>query len=451
MAQKNRLRLDFQLSTTQERKNFLEQYLASETFANFPPTEDELNTMADYLLWGKNEQGKNGKQLGLDLKSRHGTWDESPVDSLEQLLEQPTFSETQLSPLGSTRYTVKKESFSREEALSQCDDPFIRQTLADLFDRIDKLDMEIELYELAHGKRTKEIRTSLAKKFNEEEVCRMRELVSHWNQYMYLKQRHLLVELRREQYTLRDSFHKTLFSQPTEQYVEDNVFDFDAGIEVLPLGLKHNSLLCAQVFRTWRELVPGTISQQDEKLVSDLYWQKQTFNKKLQSAPSTSLRYFDFRELEHVYQLLDQLGSLEEIVPEQDASSNLKALLDTLNFYVEQADLTDIHLDILQMKLNKKRNTDIAWDINHKYGKTYTSNYISTIFRQRIIPRINDAAKYHEKVISNIFFPEEFKTCCHCGETMLRDPDNFTRKSRATDGFSSRCKKCEKEARQGGK
>jgi hypothetical protein len=103
------------------------------------------------------------------------------------------------------------------------------------------------------------------------------------------------------------------------------------------------------------------------------------------------------------------------------------------------------------MKLNKKKNTDIAWDINHKYGKTYTSNYISTIFRQRIIPRINDAAKYHEKVISNIFFPEEFKTCCHCGETMLRDPVNFTRKSRATDGFSSRCKKCEREARQGGK
>jgi hypothetical protein len=131
--------------------------------------------------------------------------------------------------------------------------------------------------------------------------------------------------------------------------------------------------------------------------------------------------------------------------------SNLKFLLDTLQFYVGQAELTDIHREILDMKLHKKKNADIAWDINHKYGKTYTVNYISTIFKQRIIPRINDAAKYHEKVIGSIFFPEEFKTCCHCGETMLRDPINFTRKSRATDGFSSRCKKCEKEARQGGK
>jgi hypothetical protein len=141
---------------------------------------------------------------------------------------------------------------------------------------------------------------------------------------------------------------------------------------------------------------------------------------------------------------------LEEAAEEADISSNLAALLRTLQFYVEQADLTDIQREILDMKLRKVKNTDIAWDINHKYGKTYTANYISTIFRQRIIPKINEAAKYHEKVISNIFFEEEFKKCSSCGEIMLRDADNFTRKSRSADGFSARCKKCEKKARQGG-
>lgn len=141
---------------------------------------------------------------------------------------------------------------------------------------------------------------------------------------------------------------------------------------------------------------------------------------------------------------------MKEAAKEADISSNLAALLRTLQFYVEQADLTDIQREILDMKLRKVKNTDIAWDINHKYGKTYTSNYISTIFRQRIIPKINEAAKYHEKVISNIFFEEEFKQCSSCGEIMLRDADNFTRKSRSNDGFSSRCKKCEKRARQGG-
>jgi hypothetical protein len=128
----------------------------------------------------------------------------------------------------------------------------------------------------------------------------------------------------------------------------------------------------------------------------------------------------------------------------------LPALLDTLKFYIEQAELTEVQREILEMKLNKKKNSDIAWDINHKYNKSYTTNYISTIFRQRIIPKINDAAKYHERIIGNIFFPEEFKTCCRCHQTMLRDAENFTKLSRSTDGFSPRCKKCEKKARQGG-
>ena len=98
----NRLRLDFSLVTQEERNAFLTNYLAQEMFAKFPPTEDELATMADYLLWGKDERGKNGKQNGLDLRSKHGTWDDSPIDSLDQLLEQPTFNEAALSTLGST-------------------------------------------------------------------------------------------------------------------------------------------------------------------------------------------------------------------------------------------------------------------------------------------------------------------------------------------------------------
>ena len=129
--------------------------------------------------------------------------------------------------------------------------------------------------------------------------------------------------------------------------------------------------------------------------------------------------------------------------------SNLPALLDTLKFYTEQAELSEIQREILDMKLRKVKNVDIALEVNKKWKKTYTPNYISTIFRQRIIPKINEAAAYHEKLVSNIFFEEEFKVCTGCGKTLLRDAENFTRKSRSKDGFTSRCKHCEKAARQG--
>lgn len=58
--------------------------------------------MADYLLWGKDEKGKNGKQNGIELKTKHGTWDKTPLESLDQLLEQPTFNEASVSELGTT-------------------------------------------------------------------------------------------------------------------------------------------------------------------------------------------------------------------------------------------------------------------------------------------------------------------------------------------------------------
>ena len=140
---------------------------------------------------------------------------------------------------------------------------------------------------------------------------------------------------------------------------------------------------------------------------------------------------------------------LDSAAADAEMESNLPALMETLRFYTEQAELSEIQREILDMKLRKVKNTDIAIEINKKWKKTYTPNYISTIFRQRIIPKINEAAAYHEKLVSNVFFEEEFKTCTGCGRTLLRDADNFTRKTRSKDGFTTRCKKCEKEARQG--
>lgn len=447
MAQKNRLKLDFSLNTREERNNFLEQYLQQKQFIDFPPTEDELSTMGDYLLWGKDENGKNGKQLGLGLQTKHKTWDDSPVESLDALMEQPTFNEAALSALGTTQFRAKKETFSREEALAEAS-PIVQQSFISLFSEIDRLDFLITQYELNHGRRTKPIRAELVRRFSPEEIAKMQEKVTHWNQYKYLKMRHELVELRREQYTLRDSYKKTVFSQPSDEFTEPEEIDFDVNVDVLPLGLHYNEGISLEVFRAWRELDPERISPTDLSLISELYWKKEQF------APSTSATslqtYIDFRELEHVYHLLNYLCELRDAEKEADLSSNLSSLLRTFQFYIDHADLTDIQREILSMKLNKKKNTDIAWDINHKYSKTYTPNYISTIFRQRIIPRINEAATMHKEIVGNLFFPENFKQCSCCGEMKLRCPEIFTRKSRANDGFSARCKLCERKARQGG-
>lgn len=183
MAGTNRLHLDFKLTTTEERNAFLQQYLQHPQFTERPPTEDELETMANYLLWGKDPvTGLNVKQEGLiDIETKHSTWSKNNTESLEGLMESPTFNEASLMTLDAAPPAKsKKEVFSRKEALANCPESMVAD-FTELFGRIDRMEMMINLYELAHGKREKPPREQLAAKFDEEEQCRMRETISHWN------------------------------------------------------------------------------------------------------------------------------------------------------------------------------------------------------------------------------------------------------------------------------
>ena len=82
----NRLRLNFALETAEERLKFLDSYLPT---LKFEPNEHELETLSDYLLWGKNEKGLNSQQDGnITLKE----WAPSQnIESLEGLMEIPGF------------------------------------------------------------------------------------------------------------------------------------------------------------------------------------------------------------------------------------------------------------------------------------------------------------------------------------------------------------------------
>lgn len=166
-----------------------------------PPTEEELETMANYILWGKDPiTGLNAKQDGsVDLESKHGTWDKnSNIESLEGLMESPTFNEASLLPLDAVApLKVKREVFSRKEALAKCPD-YLVETFTELFRQIDELDLSINYYELAHNRRKNPPREELLNKFTPEEHAALQEKITHWNQYKYLKMRHQLVELRRE-------------------------------------------------------------------------------------------------------------------------------------------------------------------------------------------------------------------------------------------------------------
>jgi hypothetical protein len=127
--------------------------------------------MGNYLLWGKDRQtGLNAKQDGtVQLVSKHGDWDtDSNIESLDALMESPTFNEASLSDLNAPPIKVKREVFSRDSALKNCPEA-MQQTFRELFRTIDETELKINYYELLHNKRQNPPRDQLLHKFTEEE------------------------------------------------------------------------------------------------------------------------------------------------------------------------------------------------------------------------------------------------------------------------------------------
>lgn len=436
----NRLKLDFSIQSTDGRRDFVNEYVTQPQFQRVPLTSDELETIANYILWGKDSDGLNVTQRGeIQIETRNKTWQRDDTESLDALMESPTFSEASLRRPTEARTRIAREVFDRHKTLSECPAHLV-PVFEDLFKRIDTIELQLNYYEFSHGRRKEPPRAQLVKRFTQEELANAEATASKWNQFKYLKQRHLIVELRREQFTLRDTYiEKHMRHTPIEPEIDPIDPDFDAEIPVFPLGLKTGPI-GALLFKTEQDLNPSTYNDSDLQKVLQFYW-----SKKSESRPAI---FFDFTNLEHVYELFGQLNELEESIGALPVNSNLSKLLDTLKYYIEMTDLTEAQREILDLKINKIKNQDIADVVNKKYGKSYTANYISTIFRQKIIPRINETATFHAKIIENLSFPENFKKCNGCGKILLIDPEKFVRKSRSKDGFATRCKICDRLDRQ---
>lgn len=434
MPMQNRLKLDFSLESAQDRVNFINSYIVQ-----FPTlTQSEASTIADYLLWGKTEEGVAlGADAGLETR-----WSKpNEAESLDAVLENPALSNAQLYALNDAVVLRKPRNvFSREEARREAPD-YLKQTYEDLWKTIDEVELEINFYELRVGKREKPPREELVKRFTDDEVERIRAAAEKLNQYGYLKLRHRIRELRTEQFTIRDSYRSTFNITQSTYSPKNNSFVFDCDVEVLPLGIKEG-IVGEMIFDV--NFDPAAFDEEQLRLISNLVWKKKDIDKEK--------KIFDFRNLEAVYQLYlfkeDFDDRLEEVEYNHIIENNLSQLLETLNFYEQIADLTDIQREILRMKEKKQKNAEIAGYINKKYGKSYTANYISTIFRQKIIVKINEAAELHRDTVENCFFPENFRKCPDCGRVLLLDARNWVRKVRSKDGFQNKCKRCEREQRK---
>lgn len=450
---KNRLNLNFDLVYQDERAEYVNDYVQHPEFTSTPLTPDELETISNYILFGVDRETglSESKKRNIHLEAKNSPWKNRNDDheSLEELRESPSFNEANLRPLTAPplRLTGEEKRFSRENALKTAP-TYLQKIYTDLFRNIDHVDLLVGYYEFMYGKKGKEVkppRAELIARFSEEECDKIAEEASHLTPHSYLKKKRELVALRTEQYVLRDSFAPQIFLGAITPHITnfDTTNSFEAGIEVLPLGLNDKTQNARLLFSKENgiNLRPRDYTEDQLQKISKFYWEKQNFDK------NSHKFYFDFRNQEHVYLLLGLYMDLEGDINWEDLDSTLPYFLRTLRFYIKEAGLSEVQEEILRLKIKRISNQEISNILRDKFGKTYAANYISTIFTKRIVQKICDAARYHERVVSNLFFEEEFKECTCCGRTLLRDTINFMRKGRSADGLMARCKACEKKIR----
>lgn len=390
--------LDFSIPTSTGRRDYVEKYMADNSDKKF--SASDLETITNYILYGKDEN--TGESIvdrkEVQIKTKYNSYSKKEPESLDELIESPTFDE-RIFNTDKNRYKSIKPKIDREK---DADVPGIQE----LWKSIDR-------YQHIIDANTGKVDDPAAPKLTSVELYKFK---------------HMVIDLRRQQFYLRDMVKPTICMFGTSArkvHQPEN--------EGIPWDLENSDFAIAPL---------GVLIGSDEKFFNPREYRgpEYSFNKEAKYT-------IDFRNYEHIYYLLENYEDLKiSVVNKPD--STISFLLDTLDFYIEKANLSDAKKIILNYKRSRIQNEIIRKKLEKDFGLTHSANYISTIWKQKICKEIADAAQLHYDYYLNREKPFKWKKCNQCGKIKLKDTREFMRKSRSSDGLASRCKECDKKNRQ---
>lgn len=100
--------------------------------------------------------------------------------------------------------------------------------------------------------------------------------------------------------------------------------------------------------------------------------------------------------------------------------------------------------DIMIRKIENMQNKDVQKQLEQDYGRTYSVEYISSLYNNKI-PKLIAAECEKEELLYHYTFVEKgnWKKCNRCGQVKLLHPIFFSRNSsNSNNGFYSICKEC---------
>lgn len=368
--------VDFNIQRDKDRVEEVKRELKNKT----SPSKAQLDMLADYILFGKDQNGYSPVDKGeIEIETKYKSYKKKQVESLEGLMENPAFNENEFQP-------VKKSVYKNPK-------PELDKSLPELQSLLEA----IEYYEELKNKLEQEPETSELK-------------TRIW------KLSHTIIDLKKQQYVIQEAIRGTMKCMNLLPQTEVNP-EFLNG-EIGPLGLKIGTL-------------DRFINPKDDKSLFQI--------------PSNPT--INFENPSHIYAILELYGILYE-KSINNPYNNGKYLLETLNWYIDQTPLDESRKIIIQMKKMKFQNSEIKKVLNDKFQLTYNENYISTIYTKEICKKISERVTLHKDEWAARNEPSKWKKCTCCGQWKLKDSRNFVKKKNSSDGFTSRCKICDKMKRK---
>ena len=391
--------LDFTIETSNERADFISRHDLSKL------TKKEIELCANYILYGKDPDKDYTSAVDrkeVQIKTKFRSYSKKEPISLDSLLESPTFNENLLTTKP-TVYKKVKPTIDKEK---------VKDILGmrELWKEIEKLQRLVDM--------------TTGKEQPDEGFIPLTQ-----KQLYYAK--HTLIELRTHQYYLMDSAFPTLPPPQNKGQWFDNVVDMQMNYPVFPRGLMR---------------VENDKDFKTPCMDRNYGAAAQNIDNEIERLEKLNRPYFNFLDKRHVYNLILHYWDIKTAIADVP-DSLLHNLLWTLDFYIDKANLTEQQLLIVRDKKAKYLNKEIAEHLMDEMGIYHQENYISTVWN-KIAGLIVDAAalNYDEWLCKD--YDKAWKKCNTCGEELLRDPRNFVRKAKSSDGLTHRCKRCDKAARQ---
>lgn len=377
--------------------------------------------MADYILFGKDEKYLNARDRKeiLQPKRRYDSWatkDEKNT-SFDALMEDPNTApeieqKTSDNADKGPRYKVFKPEIKRPEYDDKGNliDPGDSDIpgMVELWELIDSLQ---ERYDMYRGK------------IPPNDYVRNHPLT----RYKIYQFGHILIDIRRHQYYLKDAYKPTLkfFNVPAPGRTEFN-FDSDTGLWLEPEEWCYKKRNPGPF-----DLKQPALEDAPEDEEGRLYW-KISDNK------------IDYENPDHILAILDNYVSLLRHSYDKPYSTTRTLCFD-MELLIEAADLDDLEQFLLEQRV-AHRNIFVIKPILEEEGYNLSELQIRDMMRKKIPRKLANAA-------TKLRLECEFKNgriegleCSKCHTIYPKDAFYFARSRDKRTGFCSQCKSCQKEA-----